>query len=55
MNRQITLTGGWKIMNMVELGTVSQARKHLGNVYNPMFYKKRSIHYAQINHLQKAN
>jgi hypothetical protein len=47
MNLQITLTGGWKIMNMHKLGTVLQVVKRLGNAYNPMFYKERSIHYAQ--------
>jgi hypothetical protein len=47
MNLQITLTGGWKIMNMHKLGTVLQVVKRLGNTYNPMFYKERSIHYAQ--------
>lgn len=46
MNRKITLTGEWKMMNMAKLGIVLYAAKPFGNTGNPMNTGLRAIHYA---------
>lgn len=48
MNRQNTLTGERKMMNMAELGIVLQAAKSFESTENPMNTGLRAIHYANF-------
>jgi hypothetical protein len=46
MKMQITLTGGWKIMNMAKLGIEIQSEKHLVNENSSIKTMSHAIHYA---------
>lgn len=46
MKRENTLTGDWKIMNMLKPGTVSQAAQPFENPMESAFSGYPAIHYA---------